>query len=772
MNSQSSYEEKMKQRGESKVWKSTYSRTGANKSIPQIQIGQQLIMEEAIRLVPIFRDWIDLKSAKHYRGELKAYFVEDQLLLQKLVESILLLISSSSLSIKPGKITTRHKSIELIRKKIMPENSFEFVWRFLEILVEESKYFKIEEQKSVEFGMLKTNLRYSSTLPEIILEKLTLEASFAFFPEPMVIEPIDWSYNNEDGELKGGYIDQQFEMVRLNYQKPDYSKYSEEIFASVNYIQKVPWRINSQVLEILKQDLEMPVKADFIKAEYPQSEEGLWDLDLKDENIKLSKEEIEKIENRRAEVRSQIELYSAEARDFESALGKYRATKLAIGIAERYQDEEKIYFPHSFDFRGRIYPIPVGLSPQGSDAVKALLEYYRGEPLNEDGEAWAWAYLSSLYGDDKISFSERVTKGKEIYLNADYKEADEPYQFLAHQLELKAFLLNPEHVFKGRVHLDACNSGSQFTSAMTGDLAGCKATNVIPSSERQDAYLLVAERSLKFTKQMILENLDSKENEALVLFRDLLEKDGRKICKTPVMVSNYGGTEGGRSELIWDLLRELNVDRAFITKKNASLYSKIVGSSITGILNGGKAFEKYIHLMNNAITKENKAITWTTADGFHVVHLKQKELKPKQVACQLPGSRKITTILKKLYSEDISPVKMKSAISPNVVHSLDAELLRRVALQMKRRRVMDTDWIHDSFGAHPNDIDDLLHVTKTEFSKMMQDKPLELLDKQLREQADGSKKVLKLLSSISIPNLNGFENNRLEEVLESDWFFS
>jgi DNA-directed RNA polymerase len=769
MSSQLSYEEGMKTKGEHKVWKNTFSKTGGDKNIPQIQIGQQLVMEEAIRLVPIFRDWIENKSSKHYRTELKLYFEDDQFLLQKLVEATLLLISSSSLNINPNRSATRHKSIELIRKKIMPDCSFEFVWRFLEVLVEMSQYFKIEEQKQLEFGMLKTNIRYSSTLPEIILEKLTLEASFAFFPEPMVEEPLNWEFT--DGQIKGGYLTQQYEMIRLRGQKIDYSKYSEEIFDSINYIQKVAWKVNVDVLEVLKRDLKLPLKEDFIKAEYPKSDEDLWSIDLKDETLEISDEKRLAIESKRAEIRNQIELYIAEARDFESALGKYRATKLAIGIAERYQHEEKIYFPHSYDFRGRIYPIPVGLSPQGSDAVKALLEYQRGETLTQWGEQWAWAYLASLYGEDKLPFSERVEFGKSL-IDTHYLEADEPYQFLAHQLELKKFLQDSSYEFKGRVHLDACNSGSQFTSAMTRDRAGCEATNVIPTATRQDAYLLVAEKSLALTNNMLQSKESIEERPQLGLFKDLLEKNGRKICKTPVMVSNYGGTEGGRSEILWDLMREFQVDREFITKKNASLYSKIVGQSIHGVLSGGKAFESYIHQMNNAITKENKAITWTTSDGFYVVHLKNKELKPKQVACQLPGSRKITTILKKLYSEDISPVKMKSAISPNVVHSLDAELLRRVALRMESLGIVDTDWIHDSFGCHPNHIDHLLYATKKEFKDLMQSKPLELLDGQLRNQADGSKKVLKVLGGIKIPDLKGFDDSELDSVLDSDWFFS
>src|SRR5690606_18658045 len=134
----------------------------------------------------------------------------------------------------------------------------------------------------------------------------------------------------------------------------------------------------------------------------------------------------------------------------------------------------------------------------------------------------------------------------------------------------------------------------------------------------------------------------------------------------------------------WDMLRELGVNRKWVTKRVATLWAKIIGDSIVGVLNGGKSFEVYIHKMNNVLAKKNLPIVWTTSDGFHVVHVKNKELKAKQVNCLLPGARKKTTITKKVYSEDISATKMKSAISPNYIHSLDAELLRRVALKLMR----------------------------------------------------------------------------------------
>jgi len=661
-------ENKMKLKGEEKVWKTISSKTGTPKTISQMQLGQKLIFDETIKLTPQLRDWIENKSSTSHRVELQDYFITDEILLQKMTETLLLLASTSHVTKTPTKVHSRHKSVLLIQRKVLTGLSFDLVWRFIEVLVEASEYFEVEKTFTSGPSTIMTNLKYQCLLSEVIVEKLAIEAHRAFFPAPILVIPKNWEF--KDGVLTGGYHDYQYDLVRTNSFIVDYSKYSKKIFDSVNYIQAVPWRVNKEVLYHVLNDLKIPLKEEFVLTPYPEDTGTEWDLDINDESLLLSEERVSEIREYRKLFYEKLELYNAEVKDFESAMGKYRAIRLAVGIAEEYKEEENIYFPHSYDFRGRIYPLPVGLSPQGSDAVKAILEYSRGEVLTDSGEEWAWAYLASLYGDDKIDFQSRVIRGKEL-IESNYKDADEPYQFLAHQIELKKFLQNPFYEFKGRVHLDACNSGSQFTSTMTGDKAGCIATNVIPTFEngsqvRQDAYLLVSNKSLDATKILLASSTSEYEKECLQLLENLLEEKGRKICKTPVMVSNYGGTAGGRSEIIWDMLRELKVDRKFITKSNSSLYSRIIGDSITGVLNGGKAFEGYIHRMNNVIAKGNKSITWETSDGFFVVHVKKKELKPKQVSCLLPGSRKSTTIFKKSWSEDVSAVKMKSAISPSI----------------------------------------------------------------------------------------------------------
>ena len=775
-------EQLMKKRGEDRVWKDTVSKQGVSKRIHTTQVGQQFLLEESIRIFDDVKDWIENKSPNINRSKVKRYFKEDDVLLTKITETFLILASSfylqnaytSSSTSKKGVSKNRHRSVKTVVEKVFQDSlEFEIAWRFIEVCVDYSKFFQVTKETVHIGGGFDTRVHYTSNLDEAILEKLTKDAQKSFFPQPLTVPPLPWKY--EKKEVTGGYETFQYDLVRAGSFKVDYSKFGDKIFETVNYVQSCPWRVCQPVLDQIMIDMELPKKEDFIKSEYPESEGCEWDIDVKsDTTLGDSKIDVDKIKKAREIFSEKANLYRAEAGDFESAMGKYRAVKLAVSIADEYREEDSIYFPHSYDFRGRVYPIPVGLSPQGSDAVKAMIEYKNGQVLNEVGEKWAWAYLASLYGEDKLDFEERIDMGKSL-LYDDYKNADEPYQFLAHQLELQKFVEDPTIEFKGRIHLDACNSGSQFTSALTGDLAGCLATNVIPTISndgvhtRQDAYLLVAEKALELTRANISVESDKDIKASLRVLENLLVNKGRKLVKTSVMVSTYGGTARGRAEIIYGLLREFEVDRKWITDKNASRYGKIIGDSITGVLNGGKAFETYIHSMCMVVSKNKKPITWTTGDGFHITHRKTKELRPKQVTLLIPGARRQTQILKKIYSKDTNPVKMKSAISPNYVHSLDAELLRRVALRMKAADIYDTDFIHDSFGCLPNDTDFLLQCCKDEFFQMFSLDPLAVLDNELRNQVPSTKDAQKKLDKVEYPRI---ANLSIEKLFDSNWFFS
>ena len=767
-------EQKMKLKGEAKVWASITKSNGKAKDVSSTQIGQQLLFGEALRILPEFNAWLKVCS-KRDRIALRDLFCDDETTIRLILQTLFYLAGSTSGVLEADrskKKKTRHKSVRSINDKVFKELTFKLTWKVVEVIVDFSKYFETDKRPVSINGITSWSLGYVSSIDELIFEKLSARSVMSFYPMPMLEAPRDWGYD-EEGGVVGGYATYQYDMIRSNVGMFKNTKFDQRVFDSVNYIQSQSWVVNEQVLKSVELDLRIPLRGDFITLEYPSSEGCEFGFDLKKENHGLSDERVACIKKIRIAFQGDVDLYQAEARDFESAMGKYRAVRMAIEIANEYKGGD-IYFPHSYDSRGRIYPIPVGLSPQGSDAIKAMLSYKEGQVLNRDGAAWAFAYLASLYGDDKLHFEERVERGMEL-INENYMDADEPYQFLAHQIECKKIAEDPKATFNGRIHLDACNSGSQFTSALTGDVKGCLATNVTPTigddglCDRQDAYLLVANKSIELTKLMLSGSLSDEDRDIYEMLLGLLENHGRKICKRPVMVSNYGGTAGGRADMLYDMFRDLKIDRKYIKKDNAIKFAKIIGDSITGVLNGGKAFEKYIQTMNNLIAKGGTSVRWYTGDRFPVIHVKSKELKPERVKLKLPNSRRETSIYKKNFSNEVSPSKMRSAISPNYIHSLDAELLRRVALRMRDEGVESSDWIHDSFGCLPNDVSRMLKTTKEVFLDMMEKDPLLSLDVDLRGQAIRKGSTEKQVCKVILPNLGDIE---LSKILDSEWFFS
>ena len=412
---------KMKAKGEAKVYKDILTKGGASKKASSTQIGQKILFDEAIRILPEVWDWVNNTSARMYRNKLKEYFKTEDFLLEKITQTLLFLSGQVYYGENQSKglvSKSRHRNIAGLCKKVTPELEFENTFRFLEIVVEASQYYTTTKEKGNKADSYNIKMNYTSTLSNSILEKLASRAQMSFYPMPMTEKPLDW-FISEDNEAVGGYSSYQFKLIRQDQRLVDYSQISQQVLDSINYIQSTPWIVNKTLLDIIQNDLVEPKKEDFVNLEYPDNFECRYDIDLKDEEIVkgLDPKFVEELIVIRKQYQDQVALYRAETSDYESELGKYRAIKLALSIGVEYKDEEVIYFPHSFDFRGRVYPLPIGLSPQGSDAVKSLLLYKNVKKLDEDGLKWSWAYLASLYGEDKLDFEDRITKGTSWFTN-------------------------------------------------------------------------------------------------------------------------------------------------------------------------------------------------------------------------------------------------------------------------------------------------------------------------------------------------------------------
>lgn len=61
---------------------------------------------------------------------------------------------------------------------------------------------------------------------------------------------------------------------------------------------------------------------------------------------------------------------------------------LRLSIARSFKNVNEIYFPHNMDFRGRVYPIPPHLNHMGADLNRGMLEFSDAKRVGKEGLRW------------------------------------------------------------------------------------------------------------------------------------------------------------------------------------------------------------------------------------------------------------------------------------------------------------------------------------------------------------------------------------------------
>lgn len=180
--------------------------------------------------------------------------------------------------------------------------------------------------------------------------------------------------------------------VRRNFYSSMEDVNLTQVISAVEALQNTAWRVNERVLDVAKavftpafsgmahlppvEDMPIP----------PDAPEGATEEEIK-------------------EVRRKKTLaHLANKRRVSQAL---RVTG-SLAIAERFRNHERIFFPHNFDYRGRIYPIPA-FSPQGDDLMKGLLQFAEAGPIGtEENLKLFKVHGANCYGHDKWTIEERA----------------------------------------------------------------------------------------------------------------------------------------------------------------------------------------------------------------------------------------------------------------------------------------------------------------------------------------------------------------------------
>lgn len=482
------------------------------------------------------------------------------------------------------------------------------------------------------------------------------------------------------------------------------------VYEALNALQETPWRVNKRVLAVMEQAWEMDAGLPCMP---PRENEPI------PEPPQEVKDDVKGGPHRKAWRRKAREIHERNARNrslrFEFARG--------LALAKENADYEAIYFPYRLDFRGRCYAISTTLHPQGADEARSLLEFAEGKPLGERGLFWLGVHGANLFGNDKVSLEERyqwaIDHAHEVALVANdplgnlwWTEADKPWCFLAWCFEwYEAYNEGPTFVSRIPIALDGSCNGLQHFSAMLRDPIGGAAVNLIPSEKPQDIYQRVADRVMEKLK-VIAENPD----DPMHFYGDGWYRFGinRSICKRPVMVLPYGGTYRSCLEYVRDGVRQQIADGkenpfGLDLPKATSHLAPLVWEAIGEVVVAARVAMDWLQKVAGIVTRAGHPVRWTTPTGFKVVQ-EYRKMRLVRVKTRFCGS----LIYFGHYEETnkYDPAKNSLAISPNFVHSLDASALVNTVVECHRAGINSFAMIHDSYGTHAADTDQLAETLR------------------------------------------------------------
>lgn len=526
------------------------------------------------------------------------------------------------------------------------------------------------------------------------------------------------------------------------------------VYEALNFVQDTPWRINERVLDVASE---------------------IWDKDLALGGFPRQEEEA--VPERPAEAVDNIDIRREWSKDA-GAIRRRNATRLshfiryrrALLTAERLRSEPRFYFPHMLDFRGRMYPIPSDLSPQGEDLHRGLLTFDGGKPLGEHGSQWLAVHIANQFGMDKVGFDERLqwaderadwwkSISEDPMADRRWLEAKSPWQALAAAFEYGEYLKHgEEYVCSLPIRVDGTCNGIQHLSAMVRDHVGGASVNLTPGDEPADIYQDVAD-------ELAIMLDDRRGDTNADLWLDVF--DGtvpREVTKRPVMILPYGGTRHAYFEYTMDWLMEADPNGTLINDERrweaVGYLVKLLWHAVSEKVVKGREVMEWLKNCSKIASATGRPIHWRTPSGFIVRHF-YGERERVQIDTMIDGQRL------QLVNWEVTPVldprSQAKGIAPNFVHSMDASSLMTCASFCRQSGLEHLSTIHDSYGTLPADMWTLFKCIREAFVATYDEPVLEQFLTACKDVGGYDK---------AWPKLPEFGELDVSQVRESDYFFA
>ena len=433
---------------------------------------------------------------------------------------------------------------------------------------------------------------------------------------------------------------------------------------------------------------------------------------------------------------------------------KIKELELTVELAIEWRNSP-IYSPVLLDFRGRTYYGSKYLTRSGSDWAKALLSV---EPETIGYDGWDNLLIAAIDFRDrgveaKMSRAEKLSLAETqiddfiaVANGDDFLYAGEAGQFYAVCCDIAGAydmdLRFDEYKSGVLLSRDASQSGPMLMGIATQDEMAMKYTNVLEDTKRYDLYEYVGSVMLRLLKESnytqspitkmpeehwkqpnwYRQNEETFKAQAKKDFLQLFDAEPkaiRKWAKYPLMLFGYSAKEFCIASDLWD---KMNLKYDWLTpvhcKLIADLFYKSCREAIPSVYSfmmGMKKFGTHARKEGTMEVPEMKDILVTSAySGFPFMQdYKVSEQKSKEVY-----SKKARRHLSfKVYTDKLDRFAIDSGTAANVVHSIDADLLKMVV--NKFPGTISTN--HDAFFATAgriNELDKVLRECTYELSNL------------------------------------------------------
>ncbi|XP_014613955.1 PREDICTED: DNA-directed RNA polymerase, mitochondrial isoform X2 [Polistes canadensis] len=584
---------------------------------------------------------------------------------------------------------------------------------------------------------------------------LTFEATLI----PSLCPPRPWISINSGGYalLKTNFVRTPFyakaRQIQLLENIPSSQLYPA--FDNLNQLSSIPWKVNTQVLDIV---IKVFQEGGSIKLDVPQPPSILSSTDDLIENEDLK--DVCTSKTRLQLKKKKEEMYSL-----------WCDCLYKLSLANHFRNRI-FWLPHNLDFRGRVYPVAPHLTHLGSDLARSILIFAQGKPLGPNGLDWLKIHTVNLTGlkkrenlKERLKFAneniDKIIDSAENPLTGDmwWAESDEPWQTLASCMEIVKALKSPnaeKYISSFPVHQDGSCNGLQHYAALGRDQIGAASVNLQPSDKPQDVYSVVVN---------MVEKIRSKDAEDGVQIAKILEGYlTRKIIKQTVMTTVYGVTKYGARLQIMKQMKDLeNFPMEHCWEASTYLTYKTFDSLRTMFESARTIQDWFTNCAYIISTIFDEPIEWKTPLGFQVL---QPYVKFKSNNQNLP-------VLK------IDTLKQRNSFPPNFIHSLDSSHMMLTSLFCERAGITFMS-VHDCFWTHPCTIDIMNKICREQFVALHSEPILDDLSKYIYEKyLRDSDTLLKTFTTKEIEYLTHTFNSvpekgsfNLNNVLKSVYFFS